>query len=240
LLIGLLIAAGISLLLPPEFFETFLGNGFLAMLVVLAVALPMYVCATASVPIAAALLAKGIDPGAVLVFLMAGPATNAATITVLSNVLGKKVFAVYLATIVGSAFLFGTVVNELLPREWFALPGGMAAHHHVHNAWWASLAAVVLIGLIMNGFYVRYFKKQVKTVAMENTITLKVAGMECKHCVGNVETNLINLAGIDKVVADLRTETVTVTGSNIDLAEVEKMVNSLGYKYGGVELSFNM
>ena len=74
---GVLIAGVITALIPPQFIETNLGEGFLSMLIMLAIGLPMYVCATASTPIAAALALKGLSPGAALVFLLAGPATNA-------------------------------------------------------------------------------------------------------------------------------------------------------------------
>lgn len=107
LVIGLLIAAVISVIVPDDFFAKHLGNGYWDMLIILLVSIPIYVCATASVPIAAILILKGISPGAALVFLMAGPATNAATITIINKVFGKKTLFVYLFSIITGALLFG-------------------------------------------------------------------------------------------------------------------------------------
>ena len=85
LMIGILIAAALSVLIPDDFFTQYLSNDLLSMLVVLVASVPLYLCATASVPIAAVLMLKGLSPGAALVLLMAGPATNAATITIIRN-----------------------------------------------------------------------------------------------------------------------------------------------------------
>ena len=95
LVIGLIIAGTITALVPKAFFAAYLGHTFLSMLIMLLIGLPLYVCSTASVPVAAAFLQMGINPGAVLVFLITGPATNAATITVVSKVLNKKTVVIY-------------------------------------------------------------------------------------------------------------------------------------------------
>jgi len=100
LIIGLLIAAFIEVLLPDNFFQDFKISGILGMIIILAASIPLYICATSSVPIAAVLLLKGISPGALLVFLMAGPATNAAAITVIGQNLGKKTLAIYLTSLI--------------------------------------------------------------------------------------------------------------------------------------------
>ncbi|MFP4522589.1 MAG: permease, partial [Fibrobacterota bacterium] len=99
LLIGILLGGLISAAVPDGFFKGFLGNQFLSMLIMLAVATPLYVCATASTPIAASLLMKGISPGAALVFLLAGPATNTVTITTVAKSLGKRTAIIYLLSI---------------------------------------------------------------------------------------------------------------------------------------------
>ena len=85
--IGLLISGLISYLIPDNMIETYLGNNFLAMLVMLITGIPMYVCATSSTPIAAALVLKGLNPGAALVFLLAGPATNIASLSMVYKML---------------------------------------------------------------------------------------------------------------------------------------------------------
>lgn len=110
---GLLIAGAISALLTPEMAETFLGNEWLSMIVMLVIAVPMYVCATSSTPIAAALAMKGLSPGAAMVFLLAGPATNAASIAMVSKILGKKATAVYLASIIILSIASGVCANYI-------------------------------------------------------------------------------------------------------------------------------
>ncbi len=111
LLLGILIAGIISALVPDDFFASRLGTGFLPMLVMMAIGIPMYVCSTASVPIAAALILKGISPGAAFVFLITGAATNAAGIMTIWNVLGKRVAIIYLTTVVISALISGYLLN---------------------------------------------------------------------------------------------------------------------------------
>jgi hypothetical protein len=111
--VGLLLAGVITVLIPDDVFSTYLGTGLPAMLLMLAVGIPLYICATASTPIAAALILKGVSPGAALVFLLAGPATNIASLTVLTGVLGKRATAIYLTTIAVSAVFFGLVVDQI-------------------------------------------------------------------------------------------------------------------------------
>jgi len=89
-LLGIILAGIINYMIPDSLFESYLHNHFTAMLVMLVAGIPMYVCATASTPIAAALVLKGLNPGAALVFLLAGPATNIASISMISSLFGKK------------------------------------------------------------------------------------------------------------------------------------------------------
>lgn len=117
LLIGIGIAGAISAFVPEAFLEEYLGNELLSLLVMLVAGVPLYVCATASTPIAASLALKGLSPGAALVFLLASPATNAATITVATRILGKRATAVYVAAIA----LVSVVVGWLVNRVYFAL-----------------------------------------------------------------------------------------------------------------------
>ena len=116
-MIGIALAALISMFLSPELIETYFGNQYLSMALMLIIATPLYVCATSSTPIAAAFLLKGISPGSVLVFLLAGPATNAASIAVINKVIGKKATAIYLANIMIVSVLIGLTVDALYP-DW--------------------------------------------------------------------------------------------------------------------------
>ena len=111
--IGVFIAALITVLVPDEMMTTFLGGGLSSMLVMLVVGIPLYICATASTPVAAALILKGVSPGAALVFLLVGPATNITSLSVLIGILGKKSSLLYLASLSFCAVLFGLGVDWL-------------------------------------------------------------------------------------------------------------------------------
>lgn len=119
LVVGLVVAALITVLVPDEFFAVFAGNTWLSMLLVLCISVPMYICATGSIPIAVALMLKGLTPGAALVLLMAGPAANMASILVIRQRMGARTLVAYLAAIVAGAVLAGFGIDYLLPREWF-------------------------------------------------------------------------------------------------------------------------
>ena len=110
---GLLVAGIITVFIPDNFSEMVLGGGLLSMLTMLLIGMPLYICATASTPVAAALLLKGASPGAVLVFLLAGPATNMTSLSVLTRILGKSGTVRYLFVIALSSILFGLGVDWL-------------------------------------------------------------------------------------------------------------------------------
>ena len=143
-LVGLLLAGLITVLIPDDVFSKYLGAGLPAMLLMLAVGIPLYICATASTPIAAALILKGVSPGAALVFLLAGPATNIASLTALTGVLGKRATAIYLTTIAVSAVFFGLVVDQIYASM------GISAQAMVGQAseiipFWAGLLGTLII-----------------------------------------------------------------------------------------------
>lgn len=115
LFVGLIIAAVVTAFVPENFFATtFGGNDYLAMPAMILIGFPMYVCSTASIPIAASMIAKGLTPGAAFVFLMVGPAINAASLTTVAQMIGKKAAVAYALVISLGAILMGCVVNLLL------------------------------------------------------------------------------------------------------------------------------
>jgi uncharacterized membrane protein YraQ (UPF0718 family) len=112
-LLGLVLAGIITVLIPSDLMAKHLGGGLPAMLIMLAVGIPLYICATASTPIAAALILKGVSPGAALVFLLAGPATNVTSLTVLFGLLGKRATVIYLASIAVVSVAFGLALDQV-------------------------------------------------------------------------------------------------------------------------------
>jgi len=144
-LLGVLIAGIITFLVPDDLITRYLGGGVLTMLIMLAVGVPLYVCSSASTPIAAALILKGLSPGAALVFLMAGPATNAAGITVVAGMLGKRAAAIYLGGIAVCSVAMGLLLDALLGATgWRVVPKITAGHQHGFAPWRLVLAGVFL------------------------------------------------------------------------------------------------
>lgn len=122
-LVGVFIAGAISVWITPEMVSRWLGHPFVAMLAMLAVSLPLYVCATASTPIAAALVLKGLNPGAALVFLLAGPATNAAALAVIARIMGRRAAVIYVAGIMVCSLAMGLLVDWVYGRPDFLFGG---------------------------------------------------------------------------------------------------------------------
>lgn len=151
---GLVIAALISVALPESWLVSLADRPLLEMLAVLLFAIPMYVCATGSIPIAAALMLKGLTPGAALVFLMAGPAINFASLLVVNKALGKKATGIFLIGIIVCALIFGLSIDYLMPSEWFSAISSENCHHEAIGLWqWICLAAFIL--LLINAFALR-------------------------------------------------------------------------------------
>jgi len=145
-LLGILLAGLITTSVPEPVMTSYLGGGMTAMLLMLLFSMPLYICASSSTPIAAALIMKGVSPGVALVFLLAGPATNVASITVLAGLLGKRAAALYLASIACVSVVCG------LALDWFYRTMGIQAQAvvgqaaEVMPAWLQWAAVIVLLG----------------------------------------------------------------------------------------------
>ena len=146
MVIGLVVAGVISAIVPDDFCAGAIGTGFVAMLVMMLLGIPVYVCATASVPIAAALIAKGVTPGAALVFLIAGPATNAASIATLWKTLGGRTTVIYMLTVAISALLAGLCLDWLFTIP--ALPQPVM-HHSMASSWLGHASAILLLLVLL-------------------------------------------------------------------------------------------
>jgi uncharacterized membrane protein YraQ (UPF0718 family) len=149
LLVGIVIAGAIASFIPEGFIENNLGTGIKPMLIMLVVGIPVFVCATASTPIVAALALKGLSPGAALVFLLAGPVTNIATITVLSKFLGKRVIVVYVLVIAVVSLLCGIAINKLYAILSISITGWLPGTAESEGGILAAASSLLLIGLIV-------------------------------------------------------------------------------------------
>lgn len=233
LLAGLFIAGLITIFVPDGFFVSYAGNKILNIFIVLLAAAPMYVCATGSIPIAAALMLKGLSPGAALVFLMAGPATNAASMMILSRTLVRRSLIIYLMTILSGAIISGLAVDCLLPAEWFAMPlqnsfaSGCCHVEAAHIPWWQTASSAILAALLARALYIRLHHNDSQTIK-SNTMTYEITRMACNHCKANVERSLSAVDGIISVKVDLASGTAEVEGT-VAPESIVSAVESLGY-----------
>lgn len=221
LVIGVLLGGILTVAIPPELIQRFLPFEWMHFIVMLIIALPLYVCATGSIPIAAAILQMGFSPGAALVFLIAGPATNTVTLSFVRSKLGKKSFYLYLVAIIGIAVLSGIIFNYV-----FALlgadvniisPHGEHVNHTLRIVSGVILAILILIGMIK-------FKKE----KFDMTNEFIVNDMDCKHCKMTIENKLNELEGVSKVSVNLDERIVGVDGS-ANVEDIENAIREAGY-----------
>ncbi len=229
LLIGLVIAAAITVFIPDGFFTFFSDYPVLAMIAAVIVAVPMYVCSTGSIPIAMSLMLKGLSPGAAFVLLMAGPAENFASIIIVGRTLGRKTAAVYLGTIIASAIAIGLCIDYLMPVSWFALPvaDGHASCHSSGIGLFQGICSVILVLLLIYSFINKYTAKEPINMETEQT-TLTVKGMTCGHCKAMVEKNLSKLPGVESVDVDLASGKTRIYGK-ADASAVREVIEDLGF-----------
>lgn len=161
LLIGLLLAAAIKTWVSTDFLTQW-GDGFLAMLVMALVGIPMYICATASTPIAAGFIAVGVSPGAVLVFMLAGPATNLSTMGMIRQEMGNKVLLAYLASILLVSIGIGYWVNWMVSAFGFEVYQLASHAHQMHDSLVNQVSALILAGLMIAN-YVPLLRKKLSS-----------------------------------------------------------------------------
>lgn len=204
LLIGMLISAGIMAFVPENFFqESFLGNDWVAFPVMLLIGIPMYVCSTASIPVALSLMAKGISPGAALIFLIVGPALNGASLTILLRLLGKMCTFLHLMIIAGFAVGAGVLLN-LVNTRWQLLPNYLeGCGCQTHEVGWSSLVAALLLALLLiyhlsKKCYTR-FSTMTATPPPPQATRITIKGMMCDHCRGAAKKLLLNYPSVTAV-----------------------------------------
>ncbi len=233
LIIGVVVAGLIAAVVPDDYFSAILGGGILSMLVMMLVGIPIYVCATASVPIAAALIMKGVSPGAALVFLMTGPATNAATISTVWKTMGRRAAGLYLGTVAGASILAGLLLDMVISGT-----TGIAIHgpHWMMPAEVKTVAAFTLLGVLVAAFVKPSRVGDVDVTAEANDRTrIIIQGMSCDHCARSIQRALMETAGVESAVVDHRKGIAVVTGADLDREALKGAVESLGYKVLGFE-----
>ena len=228
LVVGILVSAAINQFdIGPLTARINQWGLFPAMLLVLVFSVPLYVCATASVPIAAALVASGLPPAVALVFLMAGPATNIATMGAIRSNLGLRALAIYMSTIIVGSMLAAYLFHSLIAAP---ILGG-AAHVHDTTAWWAWLSALIVMGLIGMFVYEKVKRRLgTSTGAFSDGTgtTIKIGGMSCGNCVQKVESAMQNVAGVTSVRVSLAENSAVVMG-DFDLDQLKQTITDSGF-----------
>lgn len=233
LIIGLIVAGLITVFVPDTAFELFKDNTLASMLLVLCIAVPMYLCATGSIPIAVALMMKGLTPGAGLVLLMAGPACNMASILVVNRVLGRRTLITYLASIIAGAVGFGLLIDYLLPRDWFVSELiAQDACCHEPLSWFSIACTILLLVLIANSLIHLYFGHHKPKTTIINSDNMKqtfiINGMNCNHCRTSAEKAIQSVAGVTSASVDLATKIAIVEGTATPEA-ICKAVEEVGF-----------
>ncbi len=167
LLIGLFFAALIQTFVPASFLSQY-GTGLFAMVVVVIISIPMYICATASTPVAAGLMLSGVSPGAALVFMLTGPATNIATLMVVKNELGSRSLAAYLTGVIGTAIAMGLLFDWFLAYYSISIAVSHGQHDEMTSIFY-SIAAIILAMLMVRQVVIKYNPAQIFTSLFVNT-----------------------------------------------------------------------
>ena len=232
LIIGLLIAVAIKNYVPDEVFTSYATYPLLNMVVVVLLAVPMYLCATGSIPIAAALMMKGVSPGVALVLLMAGPAASMASIMIVGKAMGRKALICYLISIILGSILIGTFIDYCLPREYFTQALFDFSSHHSHGGTPLEYISTIIFCVCFSiAIFNKYFCKKGKTMeSFEKTYSIK--GMTCNHCKAIVEKSLSKLEGVKKVEGDVANKCVLIEG-DVDVELIKSTINELGFEFCG-------
>ncbi len=244
LLIGLIVAALINVVVPDEFFLSFGKQPLLQMLVILVVAVPMYICSTGSIPVAAALMMKGLSPGAALVMLMAGPAVNIASILVVKKSMGTRFTWIYLLTIVGFSILFGMIINaigigaDIMPScgeaHGACCAAKSASTFEGAGGVFRAICSALLLLFIITALTMKFLDKFKKQKAVAGTVIYTVEGMHCNHCKAAVEQAVGKLKGVESCEATPAANTLVVTG-NAQENDIRKAVEQAGFEFKGVK-----
>jgi len=228
LLVGLLLAGLISALVPPNFFADTLGRGFGQMVLMMLVGIPLYVCATASVPIAAALVAKGVTAGAALVFLATGPATNAATIAIIWKTMGKRTAVIYVTTVAVTSLAAGVLLDYIFTVKNVTAAPSMDWMMPESVSTVCALFLLFVLGMSLSKRTVKG-DEAVSKAGSGGDVTLFIGGMTCSHCAATVERSLKGLRGVTSVEVDLDCGKAVVRGDGLDREGMERVVRELGY-----------
>ena len=225
LLVGLVLAGFIGLLAQDDFsylVESVKNyHSIVKILIIMIISIPLYICATASIPVALMIASVFGSPGAAIALLIAGPATNLSGIATCNKIVGKRSTLIYVSSVFVFAFIAGVFTDfmEINIRDY-------APHTHGSHISFFSYLCVFTLLLVL-GFCL-FDKKELKE--KKNSIKIKIKGMTCSHCESSVVSALLGLSGIESVQADYQSGEVILEGLNYDINKIKEVIDSLNYK----------
>lgn len=238
LFFGVVIAGFVTTFIPPGLIAKFLSNSSLQILFAVLIGIPIYVCATASIPIALGLIHLGVTPGAALAFLISGPATNLATVGVVKRFLGTRALIVYVVTMIISAFVFGFTFDYLVPlfpRMGIFSIGLSDSLHNGHvevNGYIHIVSSILLAFVFILSYNKGKFQDFLKTnpqVSGEKSVEFFIEGMSCEHCVERIKGLLKSIPQVKDVNLVLNSRRAIVYGSP-SLDEIKSKLEKEGYR----------
>lgn len=240
LLLGIIIAGLLSTFLSGDAIAAWIGNYHTTMLIMLAIGIPVYVCSTSSIPIALAFIKMGVSPGAAFVFLISGPATNAAAISVVWKILGRASAAIYIATVIFGSLAGGYALDLFAQRFSEAGLNAITPACHTELSLLEIGSAIFMLAVML--FSTIKSRQQSsecsKCSSCSNvdqsqpdgeSISVAVEGMSCGKCAEAVKNALLEIPGVVGANVMLSEKLAMVSGHGVNPETVVNTINSLGY-----------
>jgi len=226
LIIGIFTAALIFYFIPPNYFQN-IGVGIMGMFIMLLLGLPSYICATASIPMALALHYSGFSMGSLVVFLMCGPATNIATISVAVKQIGKKSTLIYVGSIILCSILSGLLFDMMFPG--LSVEQSLSLSMTMLPYPIKIFSAIFLLAVLLNSIRLNYFALPKTLNASANTIFF-IKGMTCNNCVSSIKKTINEISGVKVLSLDLQSGRIELDCPDGSIDVVKKVVVDLSYE----------
>ena len=228
LIIGIVVAALIFFFIPPNYFHS-IGTGIIGMLIMLILGLPSYICATASIPMALALHVQGgFSMGSLMVFLMCGPATNIATISVSLKQIGKKSTMIYIGSIILCSILSGLLFDTIFPG--LTVQESLSSSMHLIPYPIGVLSAGFLILILLNSMRLNYFPPLIKNSEEKSNTILFIKGMKCNNCISSIKKTVNQLPNVKIINIDLKSGKLEVDCEFENIIQVKEAIIDLGFE----------
>lgn len=237
LVVGIFIAGLISTFIAGDFVSQYIGNYYVTMLLMLAIGIPVYVCSTSSIPIALAFMRMGVSPGAAFVFLISGPATNAAAISVVWKILGKTSALIYLLTVFFGSLAGGFALDFFDQKFSEAGLSAIVTACHTELSLLETGSAVFMLVVLAFSYYKSRQSETCcsscatspETTSETPVASFSVDGMSCNNCAEAVKLAILEIHGVTAAKVILSEKKALVSGHGVNHETVIETINSLGY-----------